>query len=281
MVHYIFGFLKNSLKHSKEIETAKNGKISQAGPTFKVVPTPVRRSEVAKPSAKPVLEGPTIKVEAPPKEAEKPNSTPEIPEQEPQKDSEIARKARFFKNRFFSDRKTSIRKFQFWKPMTISVDISKTNLLRRLQFDPFQAKLRNAARSHIMRWIKPHPKQPVKDAPEWLQNEWRTGNKNEIADLLAHCNFKRDLARFGCKSIFIGSEIPIVSSMTFRFFRRSPGENAGRVSQQAHHLHQKEAEDWAHQRRRMAQWIGASGSQMGQVRVSSHYPQKMFYRLSI
>lgn len=143
---------------------------------------------------------------------------------------------------FFSDRKTSIRKFQFWKPMTISVDMSKTNLLRRLQFAPLQARLRNAARSHIMRWIKPHPKQP-KDAPEWLQNEWRTGNKNEIADLLAHCNFKRDLARFGCKSIFIGSEIPIVSSMTFRFFRRSPGENAGRLSQQAHHLHQKEAED--------------------------------------
>ena len=116
MVHYIFGFLKNSLKHSKEIETAKNGKISEAGPTSKVVPTPVRRSEVAKPSAKPVLEGPTIKVEAPPKEAEKPNSTPEIPEQEPQKDSEIARKARFFKNRFFPIEKLQFGNFSFGNP---------------------------------------------------------------------------------------------------------------------------------------------------------------------
>lgn len=117
MVHYIFGFLKNSLKHSKEIETAKNGKISQAGPTSKVVPTPVRRSEVAKPSAKPVLEGPTIKVEAPTKEAEKPNSTPEIPEQEPQKDSEIARKARFFKKSvFFPIEKLQFGNFSFGNP---------------------------------------------------------------------------------------------------------------------------------------------------------------------
>ena len=46
------------------------------------------------------------------------------------------------------------------------------------------------------RWVKPHPKQPALDAPEWLRNEWQNG-KNDIADLLSHCNFQRDLSRFG------------------------------------------------------------------------------------
>ncbi len=55
-----------------------------------------------------------------------------------------------------------------------------------------EAKLRLQAKSRLNRWIKPHPKQPHLDAPEWLVKEWKTGVRNDIADLLSHCNFQKD-----------------------------------------------------------------------------------------
>ena len=57
---------------------------------------------------------------------------------------------------------------------------------------PMQAKLRNAAKSQLNRWVKVHKRHPQKTAPEWLQKEWREGCKSSIADLLSHCNFNKD-----------------------------------------------------------------------------------------
>ena len=57
-----------------------------------------------------------------------------------------------------------------------------------------QGKLRNAAKSRLNRWMKPHKRNPALDAPEWLQKEWRTGVRADIADLLSHCNFNKEWA---------------------------------------------------------------------------------------
>ena len=57
---------------------------------------------------------------------------------------------------------------------------------------PMQAKLRNAAKSQLNRWVRVHKRHPQKTAPEWLQKEWAQGCKNSMADRLSHCNFNKD-----------------------------------------------------------------------------------------
>ena len=57
---------------------------------------------------------------------------------------------------------------------------------------PSQAKLRNAAKSRLNRWVKPHTRNPSANAPEWMIKEWKDGCKASIADLLSHCNFDKD-----------------------------------------------------------------------------------------
>ena len=77
-----------------------------------------------------------------------------------------------------------------------------------------QAKLRNAAKSAINRWVKPHPKNPKMTAPEWVQKEWREGCKNELADLLSQCNFQKDrhMHVFWIIKCFVDYTIVCVSS---------------------------------------------------------------------
>ena len=56
-----------------------------------------------------------------------------------------------------------------------------------------EAKLRSAAKARIIRWVKPHKRRQELNAPEWLKKEWASGDKNNIADLLSHMNFNKDL----------------------------------------------------------------------------------------
>lgn len=58
--------------------------------------------------------------------------------------------------------------------------------------EPLQVKLRNAARARLLRWVKPKSKRSDREAPELVKQQWATGNKNELADLLAMHNFDQD-----------------------------------------------------------------------------------------
>ena len=95
-----------------------------------------------------------------------------------------------------------------------------------------EAKLRAAAKARIIRWIKPHKKRQALNAPEWLQKEWGSGDKNVIADLLSHVNFDKDRS-----PIQILKAIGGIFHVTFCSFCL-----AGDFSQQAHHLHSQEAD---------------------------------------
>ena len=55
-----------------------------------------------------------------------------------------------------------------------------------------KAKLRNAAKSRLNRWVKPHARRSELNAPEWLIEQWKNGCKNDIADLLSQENFNKD-----------------------------------------------------------------------------------------
>ena len=55
-----------------------------------------------------------------------------------------------------------------------------------------QVKLRNAARGRLMRMIKDKSVRKSLDAPEWLKQEWHSGDKNAIAELLVRSNFNKD-----------------------------------------------------------------------------------------
>ncbi|CAL1173274.1 unnamed protein product [Cladocopium goreaui] len=55
-----------------------------------------------------------------------------------------------------------------------------------------KARLRAAARAQLMRWLKPKTKRSHREAPEVVKTQWNTGNKNDIADMLAKCNFDKD-----------------------------------------------------------------------------------------
>jgi hypothetical protein len=56
---------------------------------------------------------------------------------------------------------------------------------------------RRAAKARIDRMVKPHGKRTWLNVPEWLRDEWRTGRKDDIADILRECNFSKDTL-FGC-----------------------------------------------------------------------------------
>ena len=55
-----------------------------------------------------------------------------------------------------------------------------------------QVKLRNAAKSRLNRWMKPHTRNPELNAPAWLAEEWKKSSRAAIADMLADCNFDKD-----------------------------------------------------------------------------------------
>ena len=58
-----------------------------------------------------------------------------------------------------------------------------------------QARLRAAARAQLMRWLKPKTKRSHKEVPEIVKQQWDTGNKNDVADILVKCNFDKDLSQ--------------------------------------------------------------------------------------
>ena len=53
-------------------------------------------------------------------------------------------------------------------------------------------KLRRAAKARVDRMVKPHGSRTWLNVPEWLRAEWKSGNKDEIADVLCNCNFQKD-----------------------------------------------------------------------------------------
>lgn len=55
-----------------------------------------------------------------------------------------------------------------------------------------QANLRRAAKARIDRMVKPHAKRVHLNCPDFLKNEWATGDKNNMADLLMSVNFDKD-----------------------------------------------------------------------------------------
>lgn len=56
-----------------------------------------------------------------------------------------------------------------------------------------QAKLRNAAKARIIRWVKPKSRRRDLEAPQFLKDEWlNSGNKNMLADLFSKLNFQQD-----------------------------------------------------------------------------------------
>lgn len=75
--------------------------------------------------------------------------------------------------------------------LTNALYILDTSMQNDPHLPSLQIKLRNAARSRLNRWVKPHKMQPALDAPEWLVKEWKSGNKNDISQLLSHCNFNK------------------------------------------------------------------------------------------
>ena len=51
--------------------------------------------------------------------------------------------------------------------------------------------LLRAAKARIDRMVKDHAKRQDLNAPDWLKQEWRTGNKNAIAATLQEVNFDK------------------------------------------------------------------------------------------
>lgn len=52
--------------------------------------------------------------------------------------------------------------------------------------------LRRAAKARVDRMCKPHGKRTWLNVPQWLRDEWRSGNKDDIADVLRDVNFNKD-----------------------------------------------------------------------------------------
>lgn len=57
---------------------------------------------------------------------------------------------------------------------------------------PLKFLLRRAAKARLDRMCKHHGKRQNLNVPEWLQREWKNGDKNEISDVLLECNFSKD-----------------------------------------------------------------------------------------
>ena len=56
-----------------------------------------------------------------------------------------------------------------------------------------QDRLRLQAKARIIRMVKPKTKRKDLEAPQYVIDEWKTGNKNAIADLLKEANFCQDI----------------------------------------------------------------------------------------
>ena len=59
--------------------------------------------------------------------------------------------------------------------------------------NPAQVRLRNAAKGRLIRWVKPKTKRRDREAPDFVKEQWATENKNAIADLFSHVNFREDI----------------------------------------------------------------------------------------
>lgn len=56
---------------------------------------------------------------------------------------------------------------------------------------PLQYLLQKAAKARIDRMVKDHPQKPHLNVAEWLREEWRTGRKDDIAQVLQSVNFSK------------------------------------------------------------------------------------------
>lgn len=65
-----------------------------------------------------------------------------------------------------------------------------------------QERLRLAAKARIMRMVKPKSKRKELQAPEWVMAEWKTGNKNIMADILCQANFDQDYTHMIAKGLY-------------------------------------------------------------------------------
>lgn len=57
-------------------------------------------------------------------------------------------------------------------------------------------KLRLAAKSRLNRMMKTKTKRRGMNVPDWRKQEWETGNRNMIAQLLCDSNFNKDIVEF-------------------------------------------------------------------------------------
>ena len=83
-------------------------------------------------------------------------------------------------------------------PLKYESDFNSSALLGYIPYCPFtslitlQVRLRNAAKSKLVRWVKPKTRRMDRVAPAIVRAEWEKGNRNALADLLCHANFSED-----------------------------------------------------------------------------------------
>ena len=58
-----------------------------------------------------------------------------------------------------------------------------------------QMRLQRAAKARIDRMCKNHARRRELNAPEWLKQEWNTGRKDQMAQVLQDCNWDKDTVR--------------------------------------------------------------------------------------
>ena len=61
---------------------------------------------------------------------------------------------------------------------------------------PLQFQLRRAAKARLDRMVQPKSKRRELEAPQWLKDEWKSGDKAAIADLLQTCNWDKELCEW-------------------------------------------------------------------------------------
>ena len=77
--------------------------------------------------------------------------------------------------------------------ITVTVYIhTKPPMYRSWTSGPLKSNLRRAAKARIDRMCKPHAKRAWLNVPQWLHDEWKSGNKDVMADCLRDCNFDKD-----------------------------------------------------------------------------------------
>ena len=66
-----------------------------------------------------------------------------------------------------------------------------------------QAKLRNAAKARIIRWVKPKSRRKDLEAPDFVKDQWANGNKNAMGDLFAKVNFQQEMEPKTCPNPYV------------------------------------------------------------------------------